>query len=219
MDKKNSTERTTTILGILFTLLLLMSLTTSFFGLVHIENKATSLWISRIDFWVISFLIYLFAKKVEKTNFLKWKEQKQSVAFYIVSTAVTIGFIFLFLATISIIQRSFGHNVNNEVLNKAQKIWDNNLGLFIFTAFTAGVTEELIFRGYMLPRIEELTNNKWIAISISSLFFGLAHYTYNDMTRMVFPFIIGIVFSIHYTKYRSLISLIICHIFIDLLLV
>lgn len=219
MDNKVTPKKYITIAGILVSLFLCTLLITNFFGLLHFQNRTNSLWLSRIEFWVITFLMYLFAVTVEKTDFLIWKEQKQKPLFYLLSTITTIGFIFLLLTTISIIQRFVGHNANNEVLNEVNNIGDKNLALFIFTALTAGITEELIFRGYLLPRLQFLINNKWAAIFISSLFFGLAHFTYNDITRMLFPFIIGIVFSIHYSKYKSLIALIICHIIIDLILI
>lgn len=208
-----------TVAGILLAVFLCIILTTNFFGLLHIENRVASLWLSRIEFWIIALLLYLYATKVEKTAFLLWKEKRYNAKFYAISTVLTIGFIFLLLAGISIIQRSLGYNVNNEELNKLTKEGDSNLCLFIFTAFTAGITEELIFRAYLVPRIAYVLNNRWIAIIISSILFGLAHYNYNDLTRMVFPFIIGLIFSLHYFRYRSLMALIICHVIIDLMMV
>jgi hypothetical protein len=87
--------------------------------------------------------------------------------------------------------------------------------LLLFTCLTAGITEELIFRGYLLPRLEILFKNKWAAIIISALLFGLAHGGYGDLSKMLVPFIIGFIFAFYYTRYRSLTVLIICHFLID----
>ena len=45
----------------------------------------------------------------------------------------------------------------------------------LFIAVTAGVTEELLFRGYALERIEELTGNSLLAAGSTLLAFVLAH--------------------------------------------
>jgi membrane protease YdiL (CAAX protease family) len=53
--------------------------------------------------------------------------------------------------------------------------------LLVFTCLTAGITEEIIFRGYLLPRLEIL-KNKNLSVIISSLFFDL----YIMVTELVF---------------------------------
>jgi membrane protease YdiL (CAAX protease family) len=92
----------------------------------------------------------------------------------------------------------------------------NNL-LLLFTVFTAGITEELINRGYIHSRLEALTNNKNVAITASSLLFGILHYTYGNFYQIIGPFVIGLVFAFYYSKYRNIKILIICHILWNLM--
>jgi membrane protease YdiL (CAAX protease family) len=54
--------------------------------------------------------------------------------------------------------------------------------LLVFTCLTAGITEEIIFRGYLLPRLEILLKNKNLSVIISSLFLDL----YIMVTELVF---------------------------------
>jgi hypothetical protein len=55
------------------------------------------------------------------------------------------------------------------------------IGVFIGSSFA----EELLYRGFLTSRIEELLGNKhnsiWIAILISSIMFGFAHYEWGWM--------------------------------------
>lgn len=47
--------------------------------------------------------------------------------------------------------------------------------LLIVTAVTAGFTEEVMFRGYLLERVGELTGALWIGAVISAVVFTLVH--------------------------------------------
>jgi hypothetical protein len=83
--------------------------------------------------------------------------------------------------------------------------------------FTAGVTEELIFRVYLLQRLELLLKNSYLAIFISTVLFALLHISYGTISNVTGPFIIGLVFAIHYWKYRNIKFIIIFHFIWDLL--
>lgn len=43
---------------------------------------------------------------------------------------------------------------------------------------TSGVTEELVYRGYALPRLEALTGKRWQAIAMTAAGFGLQHVAF-----------------------------------------
>lgn len=81
---------------------------------------------------------------------------------------------------------------------------------------TAGFGEELIFQGYIQPRLEYITNNKWVGILLSAFFFAIAHFANSDIFKMVFIFINGIVFSLHYYKYNNIFSLGLAHCLTDI---
>ena len=113
-------------------------------------------------------------------------------------------------------EHNFGIQSNSKIEQQLYDILCANKGLLIFTCLTAGVTEELLFRGYLLPRIKALTNSNVSAVLISAFLFGIAHYGYGDINRVLFPFIIGIIFGSFYLKYRNISILIICHFAMDL---
>jgi membrane protease YdiL (CAAX protease family) len=213
---KMPSNRNLTIISILIPIALLLIVSTKFFGLNHLgKTPEISLWISRIELWIVLLITYLFAKYIEKKNFLLWTEQKRKPLFYLTSIIIILAGITFLLTTISIAEQKFGLISNNKALNSMNEIMCNNKGLLILTCLTAAFTEEFIFRAFLLPRLQILLNNIWISIFLSSLLFGLTHFGYSDINRMLFPFIIGIIFSYFYYKYRSLTVLIICHFLMD----
>jgi len=153
--------------------------------------------------WIWLLLIYLFANKIEKQKFLLWDDKKYSFLFYIISIISIIGLVIL-SSFIPLILVPFGLKIEHSLLLKEMlNYMHSHPVLLVFTCLTAGVVEELIFRGY-LPVI------------ISALLFGAAHLTYGTVTNIIVPTFIGLIFGFYYQKYRNLKVLILCHFFIDL---
>jgi membrane protease YdiL (CAAX protease family) len=111
----------------------------------------------------------------------------------------------------------FHHEETSSKLLEYVGLFKNNVPLLIFTALTAGVTEELIFRGYMQPRLEKAFNSPVLAIIITSFLFALLHAAYGTVTQFLVPWFIGALFSIFYSKYRNIKILILCHFLVDML--
>ncbi|WP_194140249.1 CPBP family intramembrane glutamic endopeptidase [Flavobacterium hungaricum] len=103
-------------------------------------------------------------------------------------------------------------------LNNALLLFKKSYFLLFFTCVTAGITEELIFRGYLLPRLEIVLKNKISAIVLSSILFGLMHIGYGTLLHIIGPTVIGLVFAFQYEKYRNIKILILCHFLWDLLI-
>lgn len=87
----------------------------------------------------------------------------------------------------------------------------------LFTAVTAGVTEELIFRGYVLTRLSLVFKNKYISLIVSAIAFASLHYSYRSLREYIFTFLIGILFGFYYQKYRNIKVLIVVHFMIDII--
>jgi membrane protease YdiL (CAAX protease family) len=92
--------------------------------------------------------------------------------------------------------------------------------LLLLGVLTAGITEEVLYRGYPIERITEITGNKWLAVLISVIAFVLPHIAGWNLTHIVAVVIpLGIVLSGLYLWKRNLIFNMIVHIVIDLPLV
>lgn len=89
--------------------------------------------------------------------------------------------------------------------------------LIVFAAVTAGITEEFIFRGYMISRLSLFFKNKTLPVLISAVLFSAIHFGYKSISELIFSFLIGIIFGYHYQKYRNIKVLIIMHFLIDIM--
>lgn len=110
------------------------------------------------------------------------------------------------------------------VVAATMPIWFYLFSLLI-QPLTAGIVEELVYRGYALPRLAALTGKKWLAIPISALIYGLQHWAVTPMdwqfglVRTIGLFAVGVVFGIIYFRQQRLMPLIIGHVLWDFLLI
>ncbi|MDB4919880.1 type II CAAX endopeptidase family protein [Mucilaginibacter sp.] len=174
-----------------------------------------TLFISRLFIWLEVAILYFYATKVEQNDFLLWPEKKETFWFYPASFGA------LYLLTIgagiaSNIPLLFGHHDNRQIMLHMVAVLNKSWPLLIFAALTAGFTEELIFRGYLVPRLEMLFKNKHMPVITSSLMFGLIHFRYQSYSEVIFTTLVGVVFAIHYQWYRNIKILIFTHACIDL---
>jgi membrane protease YdiL (CAAX protease family) len=82
---------------------------------------------------------------------------------------------------------------------------------------TVGVTEELVYRGYALPRLEALSKSKWLALFITAVGFALQHIAMRPIGWR-FPIFfclsalpVGLFMGAVYLKQRRLMPLIVAH--------
>ncbi len=173
--------------------------------------------ISRVLFWVCLFILTLYATRIEKNNFLLWPEKKYPFTFYLGAYPALFGILFFGIAIINIILvKALHFPTNGSKLNVLLDLFRQNKWLLYVTVITAGVVEEFIFRGYLMPRLQLVFKTKFLTIFISSALFGLMHFTYGNVIQVVGPFYIGLIFALFYEKYKNIKMLIIFHTFWDL---
>jgi len=92
--------------------------------------------------------------------------------------------------------------------------------ILLLSVLTAGITEEILFRGYSLERLYEITGNKWISGLISLIFFVAIHATGWNIAHIIGVVIpLGIILTGLYFWQRNLLFVMIVHVGIDLPLV
>ncbi|HTB53455.1 MAG TPA: type II CAAX endopeptidase family protein [Ferruginibacter sp.] len=216
------TKRSHIVIGILLTILLLFAFpflgsspVLHLFGLSKVNG--TLFFISRLIFWCILLVIFFYTKKVEKQPFLIWEERNYTFSKYVIAMLSIFTAILIGTALIQLIFLSMHYKEHSTKLDAIIAIFKNNIPLLIFTAITAGIAEELIFRGYLLPRLEVLFKNSYLAIFISSLLFGLMHFSFGTLYNVLGPFIIGLAFAYYYWKYRNIKLIIVFHFLWDII--
>lgn len=201
-------------IGVIFilTVLLLCPFLSPWFGAQLSFGK---LLYSRFLYVLCLFLIWQYAKQKESRRFLLWDEKKLHFLLY------PVHLITLYLSVVlamGIVQIYFkigtSEGISSKLVELKPLLHEHNW-LIVFISLVAGVTEELIFRGYIQPRLERIMGNPGKAIVLTSVLFGLLHIGYGTVINMVGPMVVGLLFSIHYWKFRNIKVLIMCHFLID----
>jgi len=208
MLKQPSAPHKPIIIGSIFILTLVFLMTFfggnlfQFFGLIKISS--TSMYLSRLLFWLSLCLIALYAVKIEHQKLLLWEEKEYPITFQIV--ALVLLFLTVFAGVI-LIQIGFtlaGSNNKSATLAKIVLLLKKDFILLLFTAITAGVVEELIFRGYLQPRLQIIFKNPHVSIFITCALFGMMHYKYGTLINVIGPFFIGLVLAYFYWRYKNI---------------
>ncbi len=173
---------------------------------------------SRILFWLCLALLFVYARKIEKQKLLLWTENSYGFNGYLKYTTLLLLTLLGSMLLFSIIFAVLKLPRESSELEKIIRFFDGNLFLIITTCITAGVVEELIFRGYLVPRLELLFKNRYLAIVISSVLFGLLHFGYGTLLNVIGPFVIGLVLAQHYYTYRNIKMIIFVHFLWDFML-
>jgi membrane protease YdiL (CAAX protease family) len=72
------------------------------------------------------------------------------------------------------------------------------------------VTEEVVFRGYLLRRLRSLTGNTSLSILLATALFALGH-RYEGASGLLAVSVLGIAFAVVYLRTRSLAAVIVMH--------
>lgn len=171
-----------------------------------------------VMYWIIALVPIIFCvknkekQKLACLGFSKDKILKQ------VLIGVVIGCIMsIFITLIPIL--IFGKENTYSSYN-FKYIWQY-LYQFIYLLVGVALTEEFIFRGYLLKNIKDICKNSIVPIIITSFLFGLFHIFNGNIVQVVMTSFIGAIFVICREKIKdcSLLSLIIAHGLYDWLIV
>jgi membrane protease YdiL (CAAX protease family) len=83
----------------------------------------------------------------------------------------------------------------------------------VMIPITAGFCEELIWRGYIITRLEARGRGRWATVLLAAGAFALIHGT---PFHWIFTFVFGIVAGYYYVRERNLVPLMIAHAVVDL---
>lgn len=110
-------------------------------------------------------------------------------------------------------QKELSKSSYSEILpvsKREKKAWS-------YVSLTAGITEEIIYRGFLIFALGYLFPNFsiWFIILIASFLFGLAHTYQGFINGVVRTSVFGLLFSILYVGIGSIIPIIALHFLID----
>jgi len=96
------------------------------------------------------------------------------------------------------------------VTKKEKQVW-------VVTAVTAGITEELLYRGFFFYLMGEIFPglNIFIILGISALIFGIGHI-YQGFSETLKAMLMGVLFGLFYIAFGTIIPCIVLHVLQDL---
>lgn len=90
-------------------------------------------------------------------------------------------------------------------------------GRALAVSVSAGVTEELVFRGYLVTRVVALTGSELAAVAVSAAAFGAYHAASRSRARLVQLTVLGAAFATAFVLTGSLLAAIVTHVAYDAL--
>jgi len=169
-----------------------------------------------VMYWIIALVPIIFCvknkEKLACLGFSKDKILKQVLIGVVIGCVMSI---FITLIPILIFGKENTYSSYN-----FKYIWQY-LYQFIYLLVGVALTEEFIFRGYLLKNIKDICKNSIVPIIITSFLFGLFHIFNGNIVQVVTTSFIGAIFVICREKIKdcSLLSLIIAHGLYDWLIV
>lgn len=96
-----------------------------------------------------------------------------------------------------------------------QKILDTPYWYRVVLVFRAAIAEEILFRGYGIERIQELTGSRFIAGAVTLTVFTLGHLSYWGWAQVLIAGSAGLVLTVFYLWRRDLGANMIVHFLTD----
>lgn len=169
-----------------------------------------------IMYWIIALVPIIFCvKNKEKLSDIGFRKEKILKQVLIGTGIACVMSIFFTLIPMFI----FGKE-NTYSSSKFKYIWQY-VYQFIYLVAGVALTEEFVFRGYLLKNMKDICKNSIVPIITTSLLFGLFHIFNGNIVQVVMTSFIGLIFVICREKIKdcSLLSLVIAHGIYDWLIV
>jgi hypothetical protein len=117
----------------------------------------------------------------------------------LIYSAACLGAMFIVSLAVGAASFVFGFNDQSKI---AEKILDLPLAMLVAAALLAPIGEELFFRATLVPRAGPV---------LSSILFGIVHFTYGSITEIIGVLLLGIVLAVTYQKSKSILPCMISH--------
>lgn len=150
---------------------------------------------------------------------MSWKDIGLDVSWFSRNRKWLIPYVLFFLVA-AVLAPGFlyGEDIPNQgqIIPITAVSWSERL-FFVFVSMTAGICEEITFRGIGLTFFSKVLRNKWIPAVVTSLCFVFIHGPFRDWVWFSQYFVIGLLFAIGFLapKRPRLEILILIHFTVD----
>ncbi|MCW5910651.1 MAG: CPBP family intramembrane metalloprotease [Cyclobacteriaceae bacterium] len=177
-------------------------------------------WLVNLGFHIIPFLV---VRRTLSRNHESWMSLGLDWNWFLSKRTWFVVLLLLLIAcAVFVPQAYYGDNpprISNTIFIAPITVWER---LFvIFAAAVVGVTEEVLFRGFAITRLNQLTHSVWLSVLIAGVAFIFIHGTPKSWGGGLQYFVAALAFSVPFVllKYKRLEWLITIHFLIDVSLV
>jgi membrane protease YdiL (CAAX protease family) len=164
--------------------------------------------------WMFAAAVLLWLTFVERLPLrsigFRWPTWK-TFLFALVSAAAVL---FVMVVHMGVIVRVF-HLDTATVLAQQRMILSQPYWFRVLLVLRAAVVEEILFRGYMIEKVRQLTGSAVLAVAVSVLTFTFAHYAGWGAVQLLPVFGAGTVLALLYVWRRDLPSNMLAHFLTD----
>lgn len=212
--KKDTEKRKVRPLIEIIACFFLMSIVGAIFNKIADILNSDGLWVGILIYLISAIVIVLYVEKIEKKPIIYIGFKKP------VPSDITKGLL-LGLCMFAVQQIPFLLMGIDYSVFAAEPDWGNTVIMSLYCFLCVGLTEELIFRGFILRKTKELCNRKVIIVTINCVLFYAFHW---PPVRFVFGEFFNITVNtlflciyFYRSKNKSIVPLMIAHGFYDIL--
>lgn len=155
---------------------------------------------------ILAFSIFYRIRKSNLTNAIRLNRMPSYFTFSAVLLGISLQIIVVLI--VNIVATAFPDLLKQfEDVNSSLSNHEMSFVMVLSVGIIAPIAEEMLFRGLILNKLNQ-NMNKWIAIVISALIFGIAH---GSVIGFIYTFPIGFIMGWLYIKFDSVLPSILFH--------
>lgn len=175
-------------------------------------DEMTSKLIREGVFWGIGATVIVYALFIERQPLASIGLKRPTWKTPVFGLIGAVALIASFMLSYAVIFPMLDLGINQEATATitSAPIWFQTL-LFL----RAAVVEEIIYRGYVIERVEMLTRSRWLAAGVSIIAFTATHLAYWGPAQLIVVVFGAIIFALLYLWRRDLVTNMIAHFIAD----
>ena len=162
--------------------------------------------------WGIGIGMLLYVRFVERRPLASIGLRPPTVRTFVIGVATALLLFASVIVIYAVVFPMFGFTMNREA---TAGITRNPIWFQVLLAARAGFVEEIVYRGYTISRIAELTGSKWIAIIVSIVVFTAVHVSYWGVGQLLIVAPAAIVLALLFVWRRDLLCNMLAHFLVD----
>jgi membrane protease YdiL (CAAX protease family) len=179
----------------------------------RIDHGAPGMSITReAVWWGIALVLLLYARFVEHRPLASIGLRRPTIKTFTIGVAAALLLFAIVIVVYALLFPLFGLSMNQQA---TEGITHHPLWFQIALALRGAVVEEILYRGYPIARIAEVTGSKWFAAAISIVAFTAAHLRYWGGAQLLIVAPAALVFALMFLWRRDLVSNMVAHFLVD----